>query len=167
MPASHPSAVLSDAEFRSGINLRLFLDQVPENFVCPFAATAGAAKCGSQLDSQGLHLIACPVGGGLVGRHDSVRDVLRGLLVDRGYNTHIEQNLAAPTGELIGRSDLCWVNDRCLAVHVDVAIKKGSAKRDGLAAELMETTKLNKYLSTRAAITPFIWRPVVDLGRRP
>ena len=101
----------------------------------------------------------------MVGRHDSIRDVLRGLLVDRGYNTHVEQNLFAPTGELIGRSDLCWVNDRCLAVHIDVAVvsrasvaalKKGSAKRDGVAAELMETTKLHKYLSARAAITPFV-----------
>ena len=165
MPASHLSAVLSDEEFRTGISLRLFLDQVPENYVCPFSSTPAAAKCGSQLDSQGLHLIACPVGGGLVGRHDSIRDVLRGLLVDQGFNTHVEQSLFAPTGELIGRSDLCWVNDRCMAVHIDVAIvspasvaalKKGSAKRDGVAAELMENTKLIKYLSSRAAITPFV-----------
>ena len=60
---------------------------------------------------------------------------------------------------------MCWVNDRCLAVHIDVAVvspasvaalKKGSAKRDGAAAELMENTKLIKYLSSRAAITPFV-----------
>ena len=72
-----------------------------------------------------------------MGRHDSIRDTLRGLLVDQGFNTHVEQRLFAPTGELIGRSDLCWVNDRCMAVHIDVAIvspasvaalKNGSAK---------------------------------------
>ena len=125
MPASHPSAVLSDEEFRTGISLRLFLDQGPQTYVCPFSSTPAAAKCGSQLDSQGLHLIACPVGGGLVGGHDSIRDVLRGLLVDQGFNTHVEQSLFAPTGELIGRSDLFWVNDRCMAVHIDVAIVPG------------------------------------------
>ena len=96
MPATHPSAALSDEEFRAGVSLRLFLDQVPENYTCPFSATPAATKCGSQLDPQGFHLIACPVGGGLVGRHDGVRDTLRGLLVDRGYNTHVEQSLLAP-----------------------------------------------------------------------
>ena len=48
---------------------------------------------------------------------------------------------------------MCWVNDRCLAVRIDVAVvspasvaalKKGSAKRDGAAAELVENTKLIK-----------------------
>jgi len=106
-------------------------------------------------------------------RHNSIRDALRGLVTDIGRYSHIEQVLYSPVGELIGKSDLAWANERCTMTHVDVsivspvtlaAIKKGSHKRDGTAAETMEASKLTKYLETRCPITPFVLESGGRLG---
>jgi len=173
LPATHPSAVLADEEFRSGISLRLYVDQVSPGLACPFASCHTAPKCNSAVDPQGVHLLGCPTGGGLVTRHDSVRDALRGLVTDSGKHTHIEQVLYSPVGQLIGKSDLSWANERCGMTHVDVsivspvslaAIKKGSHRRDGTAAEIMEASKLTKYLETRCPITPFVLESGGRLG---
>ena len=104
--------------------------------------------------------------GNLVRRHEQLKESLGGLLLDHGISGVLyEQALTIPTGDPVGRSDVCWVDGNLSTVHVDLsivsptcatAVKAGSATKDGVAAAQMEKVKLHTYINTRTNVIPAV-----------
>ena len=109
------------------------------------------------LDEKAHHAISCPTGGGVVERHDSLRDVVAAnLQKDKGFDcVRTEQVIpGAATGIDAPRLDIVATDGSGEIVSFDMtiasavtptAIEAGSAKKPGAAARLLEMVKRRKY----------------------
>lgn len=157
--------MLSDAQFRVPMSLRMFGVLCPAGSKCSNATSSGT-PCGCALDLQGRNLISNADGGGLVRRHDAVRSVLAGLLCDARYcGVCCEQILATADGDVVGRSDITWTASDMKQLHGDVAVVlpttrtafcAGASTRPGCAASKMGSAKLNKYRHVNARLAPMV-----------
>ena len=122
-------------------------------------------QCNGVLDSRGLHGLVCEVGGGVVHRHNRLRDWLAGLVRTlSGKTVAIEQYVpqwdrvvrvrGADTIER-ARLDVAFVNFHGQRVYLDVVVPtagttnpesaRSRAARDGAAAARAEDGKRVRY----------------------
>ena len=139
---------------------------------CPTGATRRNRKstgevCGAALDPEGHHGAICECGGGLVRRHDSVRDTLQKRLHEHlGASTHIEQRVAEMgRNGAVARLDVAVTIPGRTTNFLDVAvvdsfsdsvgIELQRAAKPGAAAAGMEREKRSKY-GPDTRLVPFV-----------
>ena len=71
------------------VRRRLYQQVTPKRTIC------GAFRMG-RADIKGEHQVTCGGRGGLIMRHNSIRDLLRQELSNAGYTTEIERNAGSP-----------------------------------------------------------------------
>ncbi len=89
---------LADQAFRVAAKRRMHLPLLPTPSCCqnrPLAPTRLQARtgnrCGKRVDVHGTHAFRCPRGGGLIRRHDAVRDAVAEWLRGQGFHALTEQ----------------------------------------------------------------------------
>jgi hypothetical protein len=165
---------------------------------CPFGADAEAAAhaandddhrcrhrhagtrllCGEALDDRGHHAAVCEVGGGVVHRHDGVRDWLAGWIAAMSSQT-VSTEQFVPTWDKVredgtilrARLDVVFQDTQARTAYADIAIvaassvcsslKRARAARDGAAAARAEDGKRMRYPGPN--LVPF----VIELLGRP
>ena len=168
-PVVTPAAQMTNEHFWIAMRLRLMQEVVPEG-ACSLSGPHAPA-CGTTADCRGRHSLMCQHGGGLVQRHNAIRDVLSGILQDMGaHNVQKEVLLPAAAGQDAGRMDVAFFTERGNVMHVDIsvvhpassqALRGGSAQRPGAAAGIAETAKRRRY--PQSPLAPAIF----ETGGRP
>ena len=123
------------------------------------------------MDPKGLHARSCPVGGWRMRKHDACCGVLKNWMEDMGCTVEVEvvlptasNDLDEPRMDLIahapGIKGPIRVDFTAVRATSREALKRGSADRDEVTAEMGATRKRQKYCNV--AVVPFV---AEDSGR--
>ena len=145
---------------------------------CQHAYVETGRRCGRDLDVKGRHARTCKIGGGVVARHDRIRDWLAkfvGTMIGREALTeqfvpHWDRHRDGALER--ARLDVVFDNVQGRRVHVDVAVVEAStadphdqrqrAARDGAAASREEDVKRRRYPGP--SLVPFVMESMGRLG---
>ena len=170
---------MPDDHFVVAVRCRVRADVIqPAAGGCQHAYVDTRRRCGQALDAKGRHARVCKVGGGVVARHDRIRDWLAkwvGGMIGREALTEqfVPQWDRYRDGILErARLDVVYDNVQGRRVHVDVAIVEAStanlhdqrqrAAKDGVAASSHEDTKRRRYPGP--SLVPFVMESMGRLG---
>ena len=172
---------IPDAHFRRALRRRLRIRPQDGGGFCKRCYKgSGGGPCGQALDPRGLHARVCKVGGGIIRRHDRIRDWLAKWIGQMlGQEVSTEQYVGKwdrwrrdTSGQLVlerARLDVVF-QGRAGPVYVDVAIVEAASSsaaawrarsaQDGVAAAEEEDAKRRRYPGPD--LVPF----VVEAGGR-
>ena len=184
LPPTEPSHLMPDEHFRVALRLRLqilhpgALSASPPATACGHRSAQSRQRCNRCLDDRGHHPLTCEVGGGVVRRHDRIRDWLAGWIeAVTTFPVLTEQfvprwDRVVNGGEEIERArlDVVFHNQNAQRTYIDVSIPsafstcpellRARAARDGAAAARAEDGKRLRYPGPD--LVPFV---VEALGR--
>ena len=176
-PPTQEDHLMTDGHFVVAVRLRARAAVLPQQSeVCMHKDAETGRICGKECDTRGFHARTCKVGGGVVRRHDRIRDWLQGwVAMVTGTEALKEQYVPhwdstdSYGNRVRARLDVCFV-DQGRKVYVDVAVTESAttcsqtlrarAKRNAAAAIDMEDRKRIRYPGP--ALRPFV---VEALGR--
>ena len=138
---------------------------------CRHRHATSNAVCNEELDGRGHHVAVCEVGGGVVARHNGVRDWLGGwIAAQTGRPTSLEQfvprwdRLEDDGSVTRARLDVAFLDTQARSMYADVAIvaassicpatQRARAARDGAAAARAEDGKRLRYPGP--SLVPFV-----------
>ena len=173
LPPSEKGHLMPDDHFAVAMRLRL---RIPHPAHLKLRPAGQAQQCGHRyvqtrtqcsgvMDSRGLHGLVCEVGGGVVHRHDRVRDWLAALVRDLAGHTATTEQYVPRWDRVVSvngadsieraRLDVAFVNCHGQRVYLDVVVPtagstnpetvRSRAARDGAAAARAEDGKRVRY----------------------
>jgi hypothetical protein len=123
--------------------------------------------CHKIMDSHASHATECLVGGGLISRHDSVRDTLAGIFRQAGYTTTIEESDVLRDGSGRRPADV-YVKNYDLDKHccIDVAVVSGTVA-GGIRGKEVDKRRLNLLDCENAGVRflPFVLNSFGMMGQ--
>ena len=168
---SHPCHRMLDVQFAAALRVRLHLDVPTMAGTCQHRRP-DASVCGAMLDSKGVQVRSCIVGGWLVRRHNAGVRVLSDWATEECGCTAFKEQALPCASEVHRESRTALIIHSpqvAGAMYVDFAVvpalsqealAKGSALKEGVAATLAAKRKVDKYPG--CVVFPF---PVEDHGR--
>ena len=181
LPPSLPEHWMPDAHFKVATRARLRADQLPAGHgrTCQHRSAQTRQLCNEPLDQRCRHARVCKTGGGVVRRHDSIRDWLAKWIRDvTGRATLTEQFVPRwdrqnDQGQLVrARLDVAFADAQGRRVYLDVAVSdpatpnvhelRQRANRNGAAAMREEDAKRLRYPGPD--LTPFVLESLGRMG---
>ena len=152
------------------VRRRLFLPVAPRTGICP-------ACLKGRVDTKGEHQVTCGGKGGLIMRHNCMRDLLKQELENAGHKVEIERNAGSDDKSKPGDLKvLRW--ERGLDLYIDIScinpkadkwrshLVDGGASRAALACEKEKIDKYTGKIDTRTGIfLPFIMEVQGGVGK--
>ena len=155
-PPTLPGHRMLDSQFAIALRTRLYLPVSCSQGTCRHRRPDGSL-CGASLDDRGLHARSCPIGGWLVRRHNAGCAVLAEW-AERECDCTVFREQVLPTASpdhAEARMDIVAFSPRLSGpVYVDLtvvsalsveSIARGSALRDGAAADVASARKESRY----------------------
>jgi hypothetical protein len=165
-----PGHWFTNQGFVSLVRLRMHLPVYSEEGHCMHRSKprpgAPATLCSSTRDRCARHVMLCQTGGGILARHNALRDVLAEAIVDHsGLPAPIEQHIHVYSDDR--HPDIQYLDWRGREVHIDVEVVSphGRAEvartRPGAAIAAAEGVKRRKYarLNLMPAVASHLGRP--------
>eukprot|EP00971_Amphidinium_carterae_P275952 5475529-Amphidinium_carterae.1 len=153
---------MADAHYQLAFALRMHRPLTCTLAACAHKAGPTAPPCGVASDALGVHALTCPIGGGLVRRHNLTASVLGRAVQDNlGVIPLYEQHIPGHADGL--RSDVYWhtaAGSRAVDIGITLATtptslhRHGAARTDGQAAKALEEHKRRHY---QGALQPMIF----------
>jgi hypothetical protein len=164
-----PEHCFIDIEFSTATRLRMSLpvyEAIAAGHHQSCNHRSQATTCGAQLDVKGIHALCCKIGGHVVHRHDSIRDVeARCLSLACTSSVLVEQNAPDTPFEML-RPDIVFHDYRSRVKHADIEVctmhtnRMRGRHKAGALIETEEGVKRRKY-----SHLPLIPCVVSHLGR--
>ena len=158
-------STMSSAHWRTAARLRVGLSVAEAGQRCQHAycgqGPEAESRCMQPLDPQGVHAIACAVGGGRLSRHSGVLRLITGWLREAGYGSVVREVLVPEwrrkkddgsfqqavldiRSELHGFLAPRWLDVTVRVPGADLYVE-GAAKSRGFAAARGEAEKHKRY----------------------
>ena len=180
LPPSQADHIMCDAHIQVAMRMRLRAPpHLAEPSVCQHKHADTRQPCLKLLDGRGFHARTCKVGGGVVRRHDRIRDWLGAWMLEDSARSILTEEYVPrwdrrdEEGRLVrARLDACFSDAQGRQVYVDVAVTdsvtaclqdlRARARKNGVAAASLEDRKRLRYPGPD--LRPFVVEAMGRLG---